>query len=85
MLNVLPMPGREAPTVQPNADLVRELEFVLAEARAGKLQSFLGTGFTGDGSLRYTLWCDSHDDVYQMLGALAWLQHEYVERHTCPT
>ena len=65
----------------PNAPLVEGLRQLLEMAEAGQLQSFVGTGFTCDG-LRAAHWSDYHTDVYQMLGALAWLQAEYINRHT---
>ena len=66
--------------MEPNPQLVKNLRDLLDMAETGQLQSFVGTGFTRDG-LRAATWGDFHSDVYQMLGALAWLQAEYVERH----
>lgn len=63
----------------PQNALVRCLEEALELARDGKLQSFVGTGFTSDGE-RLSVWYDTHPDLFQMLGSLAWLQHEYVDR-----
>lgn len=65
----------------PNPALVDMLKDLLAMAETGQLQSFVGTGFTTD-NLRTAVWADQHPDVYQMLGALGWLQAEYVKRHT---
>lgn len=56
------------------------LEDLLAKAKDGTLQSFVGTGFIVDGQ-RLALWHDTHENVYEMLGALAWLEREYVWRH----
>lgn len=80
--NVVPLLGARLPTGVPNEALVKALEGLLEHARSGRLQSFIGTGFGDDGKSRFAHWSDSHDDVYQMLGALAWLQHEYVARHS---
>jgi hypothetical protein len=66
---------------EPNAGLIAALQDLLNMAETGQLQSFVGTGFTRDG-LRAATWADFHSDVYQMLGALAWLQAEYIHRHT---
>jgi len=40
---------------------------------------FFAIGSGSDAAM--AAWCDFHDDVYQQLGALAWMQAEYVERH----
>lgn len=75
------------PGVQPylngksNPNLVTALEDLVEMAKDGRLQSFIGTGFMADGA-RLATWFDLHDNVYEMLGSLAWLQHEYVHRHT---
>lgn len=79
--NVHAMPGVRAPTSKPNQVLIDVLRDVLAMAEDGRLQSLIGAGFTADG-LRFSMWADTHGDTYQMLGSLAWLQAEYVHKHT---
>lgn len=81
MSNVKNLFGQAVEVMKPNEGLVSALEQLLEMARTGQLQSYIGTGFTVDG-LRATTWCNNHDDVCQMLGSIAWLQHEYVERTT---
>lgn len=83
MSNVLSMPGLRNPedAAKPNEALIEALRNALAMAESGQLQCYIGTGFTADG-LRLATWVDHHDDRYQMLGSLAWLEHEYVSRHT---
>jgi hypothetical protein len=66
---------------EPNDALVQALEQALAMAKAGQLQSLIGTGFVSDGS-RFSIWAGEHENVYEMLGSIAWLQHEYVDRTT---
>ena len=66
---------------QPNASLVSALQDRVRRAECGDLQSFVGAGFTADG-MRAAMWSDHHNNVYEMMGALAWLQAEYVHRHT---
>lgn len=66
---------------EPNEALIRMLEDMLDMASAGRLQSLVGTGFTAEGN-RLAMWCDTHPDVYQMLGSIAWLHAEYVQRCT---
>ena len=74
--------GIVPPTVgEPRQPLISVLEDMLAKAKTGELQSLIGTGFTSDGA-RVAVWSEGPPDVYAMLGALAWLQHEYVYRHT---
>jgi hypothetical protein len=80
--NVVSLFGERPPELgEPNEALVRCLEGMLDMAKSGRLQSMIATGFTCEGN-RMVMWADHHPDVYQMLGALAWLQHEYVHRHT---
>lgn len=80
MSNVVGIGGR-VPTQlgEPNPALISMLEDTLEKARSGHLQSFIGTGFVSDGA-RLALWADAHENVYEMLGSIAWLQHEYVQR-----
>jgi hypothetical protein len=79
--NVRALPGATVPSAKPNEVLIKCLRSTLALAESGQLQSFIGTGFNADGA-RAAVWCDHHDNVYEMLGSIAWLQHEYVHRHT---
>lgn len=81
MKNVTALPGCKQPDVGPNQVLIDILKDLLERAESGELQSFIGTGFTQDG-LRVSVWADHHDNVYSMLGAIAWLEHEYVYRRT---
>lgn len=81
MSNVTALPGSKVPNQKPNEALITMLNKLLRHAEDGRLQSFIGTGFQQDGC-RVAIWVDTHDNVYEMLGALAWLQAEYVNRHT---
>lgn len=65
----------------PNEALCDNLRALLAMAESGLVQSFIGTGFTRDG-MRAATWGDYHENVYEMMGSLAWLQHEYAQRHS---
>jgi hypothetical protein len=78
--NVISLPGVRAPSAAPNTTLIAALRETLERAESGEPQSFIGTGFTGAG-MRFAFWCDHHTNVYEMLGAIAWLQAEYVHRH----
>lgn len=80
--NVTALPGMRVPGhAVPHQPLIDNLKDLLARAEAGELQSFIGTGFMADGR-RLSSWCDRHENVYEMHGALAWLTAEYVNRHT---
>lgn len=81
MSNVISLSGGTVEPSKPNQSLIDALRAVLANAESGQLQSYIGTGFTNDG-LRVSTWCNTHDDIYQMLGSLAWLQAEYIKRVT---
>jgi hypothetical protein len=71
--------GIAAQAGTPNETLVEVIKDLLQLAESGQLQSFIGTGFTGDG-LRVVTWADHHPSVYETLGGLAWLQAEFIER-----
>lgn len=80
--NVIGLRGeRPAALGEPRQELIDVLENLLERAKSGQIQSFIGTGFTSDGC-RISAWADCHDNIYEMQGALSWLQHEYVHRHT---
>jgi hypothetical protein len=80
--NVVRLNGQQVPELgEPIESLIKTLEAVLEHARSGRLQSFVGTGFTADGC-RLATWHDTHVNLSEMLGSLAWLQHEYVARKT---
>ncbi|MDO6966978.1 hypothetical protein [Rhizobium alvei] len=80
--NVYTLFGENPPELgEPNQPLIKAITNLLEMAKTGRLQSFVGTGFTHEGN-RLSLWCDTHPDIYQMLGSIAWLEHEYVERQT---
>lgn len=82
MTTVVALPNCRIPDDRtPQRALVQMLQDLVVKAESGELQSFVGTGFTAEG-LRLAAWCDFHPDVYQMRGALAWLQDEYVARHS---
>lgn len=81
MTNVVPLGVMPPQAGEPQEVLIAVLSRALDMARDGALQSFVGTGFTSGGE-RLTIWHDTHPDVYQTLGSLAWLQHEYVSRRT---
>jgi len=80
MSNVISLNG-VTPSVcgEPQEGLVKLLEQILDMAKAGQLQSFVGTGFASDGA-RVSMWGGHHENVYEMCGALSWLEHEYVAR-----
>lgn len=73
--------ARPAQVGEPKADVIGVLENLLERARSGQVQSFIGTGFCSDGC-RITVFSGDHENIYEMLGALSWLEHEYVHRNT---
>jgi hypothetical protein len=80
--NVKPLHnGINVPSAKPNELVIDAIRNLLSMAEDGRLQSYVGTGFTYDG-LRVATWCDFHDNVYEMLGSLEWLRAEYVDRKT---
>ncbi|WP_156041731.1 hypothetical protein [Bradyrhizobium sp. URHD0069] len=80
--NVVSITGsRPSQLGEPRQGLIEAIEDILAMAKSGRLQSFIGTGFTADGN-RLACWGGHHENVYEMLGAINWLEHEYVSRQT---
>lgn len=74
-------PGAKNPVdaTKPNQELIAILKDALEMAESGQLQSFYGTGFTPDG-LRSALWCDTEENVYQVLGAMESMKLELLAR-----
>ncbi len=64
---------------RPNQGLIDILKDVLAMAESGQSQSFYGTGFTPDG-FRSAVWCDTEENVYQVLGAMEAMKFELLAR-----
>lgn len=82
MSNVVSISGDKPPQLgEPNEAVVAALEELLAMAKGGQLQNFIGTGFAPDGG-RVSCWAGEHQNVYEMLGSINWLEHEYVDRIT---
>ena len=82
MSKVVSLNGDVVPAAgEPNEFLIESLEKALEEAKSGQLQSMIGRGFCTDGAV-YTIWVDDHPNFYEMRGALAWLESEYVHRVT---
>lgn len=82
MTNVRSINGEAVPQLgEPNQGVIGAIEKLLEMAKSGQLQSFIGTGFTAQ-SERVSIWSGHHPNVHEMLGALAWLQHEFVDRVT---
>ena len=81
--NVVSLRGGDfdcVPREEPDAGLLKAVAKVFQMARDGKLRSFMGTGFMADGARMKCFGGAIGADVYQMLGALTWLEHEYVDR-----
>lgn len=79
MTNVVSIDGNPVrPKGEPNPALVESLEALLEDARNGDLQCLIGTGFMADGA-RVSIFANAHPNVYEMAGALAWLQREYMD------
>lgn len=69
------------PKGTPDEGLIEALERTLEMARSGELQSLVATGFTAEG-MRFSMWGGHHTNVYEMRGAIMWLDSEYVHRVT---
>lgn len=67
-------------TPEPDADLIRLIESVLADAKAGRMRSFIGIGMLADGS-RVTAWSPDKYNVWPLYGAIAATLVEYQLRY----
>lgn len=83
MTNVKALRGAVVPTNEPNTALVAALKDILADAEAGRLQSFFAAGFLSDG-LRMSCIVNSHPNVYEVIGSIEALKHDYITRYTEP-
>lgn len=73
--------GKTVEIAEPCQSLIDAIKDLLEMAESGRLQSFVGTGFLADG-MRVSVWADFHDNTYEMLGSIAWLQAEYIHNQT---
>jgi hypothetical protein len=64
---------------EPNESLVKALDDLLADAKAGRLQTFLGTGWSSDGD-RVSLFVADYSEYYATVGAIEELKFEYQHR-----
>lgn len=80
MSNVSALPGAIVPTGEPNQALIAALEKILDGARSGELQSFFATGFRADGLRMSCIF--PHRNVYEVVGSLEMLKHEYITNWT---
>lgn len=67
-------------TPEPDAELIRLIESVLADAKSGRLRSFIGIGMLDDGS-RVTAWSPDKHTVWPLYGAIAATLVEYQLRY----
>lgn len=81
MSNVKPLRGAVIPTNEPNPALVAALKDILADAESGRLQSLIAAGFLNDG-LRMSCVINTHPNVYEVVGSLEMLKHEYIANFT---
>lgn len=81
--NVKPLRGAVIPTNKPNQMLIDVVKSMLADAESGRLQSLLAAGFLDDG-LRMSCVVNTHPNVYEVIGSLEMLKHEYITNYTEP-
>jgi len=78
---VVSMRGIQVPTNDPNPALVQAIKDILVDAESGRLQSFYAAGFLSDG-LRMSAILDRHGNVYEVIGSIEMLKHDYINHHT---
>jgi hypothetical protein len=83
MTNVTALRGATVHTGEPNEALIAALKDILADAESGRLQCFFGAGFLVDG-LRMSCVVSSHSNIYEVIGSIEMLKHDYINRHTEP-
>ncbi len=82
MSNVKTLPGATLQTQEPNEDLIHVVKGMLADAESGLLQSLYATGFRADGLRMSCMF--PHNNVYEVVGAIEWLKHQYIYQMTEP-
>lgn len=82
MNNVHVLPGVTAPTSEPNQALIAAIEDILLSAKSGELQSLFATGFRADGLRMSCMF--PHSNVYEVVGSIEWLKHQYINTMTEP-
>jgi hypothetical protein len=81
MGEVICLPGSSLALLgEPDPVVISILENLLDRARSGQLQSIIATGFCSDGARMAAFATDNTTNVYEMMGAISWLEHEYAER-----
>lgn len=82
---VTPIKPGISPKAGESRPLLAEMFRGLAErAEAGELQHFVGVGVTSDGQRISAWYLSPGHNANTMLGAVTWLQHEYIHRMTEP-
>lgn len=81
MTNVTALRGGAVPTSEPNRALIAALKDILADAESGRLQSLCGAGFLSDG-LRMSCIIGEHSNVYEVIGSIEMLKHDYINGFT---
>ena len=83
MSNIKALRGGSIPTSEPNESLIAALKDILADAESGRLQCFFAAGFLADG-LRMSCVLGEHSNVYEVIGSIEMLKHDYINNHTQP-
>lgn len=81
MTKVTALRGATVHTGEPNEALVAALKDILADAESGRLQCFFGAGFLSDG-LRMSCIINNHPNVYEVIGSIEMLKHDYINGFT---
>jgi hypothetical protein len=81
MTKVTALRGATVPTDEPNEPLIAAIKDILADAESGRLQSFVGAGFLSDG-LRMSCIISNHPNVYEVIGSIEMLKHDYINGFT---
>lgn len=81
MTKIHALRGATVPTNEPNEAMIAALKDILADAESGRLQSFFAAGFLADG-LRMSCILGEHTNVYEVIGSIEMLKHDYINRHT---
>lgn len=82
MSNIKALPGAVLQTSDPNEDLIHAIKGMLADAESGLLRSLFATGFRSDGLRMSCMF--PHTNVYEVVGAIEWLKHQYIDQMTEP-
>jgi MinD-like ATPase involved in chromosome partitioning or flagellar assembly len=84
MGKVISLTGQAPEADIPSPELIETLESLLADAKAGLLQSLVATGQRSDGQIMVAyMWSQEVTSLYELLGAIKVMEAELTQAIIC--